>query len=388
MTDSTTATPEGVSATTTSRRSLRDFMLRTPLPARLALAGYRPRAIMRSSPAEGRPKVTVVVPCYNYGHYLRDCVNSALGQPGVDVEVIIIDDASTDNSADVARVIADTDDRVMLVPHERNAGHIATYNEGIAMATGEFIALASADDLLTPGALGRAAALMQRNPEVGLAYGCMISWRGGSLPPARTVGRQWAIWDGQEWLAQLCRVGVNPISPQAVMRTDVLRRVGGFRDELPHSADFMLWLSLAVVSDVGLVVSADQAYYRQHETSMSRTTYKGWLRDLQERVRTFDLLFADPPAPIRRQGDLQALARAALHREALGQALDGMLRGDLAESRAFRAIADELGATAGARLDSARNLGSVRRLSLQTQRRVSLRWRDLRYKRQRYVGVY
>ena len=96
--------------------------------------------------------VSVVIPCYRYGHFLADCVRSVLDeQPGVDVRVLIIDDASPDDSADQARKLAAADPRITVQVHEANRGHIATYNEGLLeWADGDYSVLLSADDRLTP----------------------------------------------------------------------------------------------------------------------------------------------------------------------------------------------------------------------------------------------
>src|SRR5689334_12258407 len=116
---------------------------------------------IRPQPLRGRPSVTVVIPCYNYGHYVGTAVRSVLDQPGVDVDVILTDDASTDGSAEVVRELAAADPRVRAILHRRNFGHIATYNEGLEQATGDYVVLLSADDALTPGSLARAAALLE-----------------------------------------------------------------------------------------------------------------------------------------------------------------------------------------------------------------------------------
>ncbi|WP_236654379.1 glycosyltransferase family 2 protein, partial [Streptacidiphilus anmyonensis] len=129
--------------------------------------------------------VSVVVPCYKYGHYLEDCVRSVLDeQPGVDVRVLIIDDASPDDSAEAARKLAAQDERIEVRVHETNRGHIATYNEGLLeWADGDYCALLSADDRLVPGALSRAAALLDAHPEAGFCYGRPIHFQhGGPLP--------------------------------------------------------------------------------------------------------------------------------------------------------------------------------------------------------------
>ena len=104
--------------------------------------------------------VDVIVPCYRYGHFLRGCVESALAQTGADVRVLIIDDASPDNTAEVATELAKEDSRVSFFRHAVNKGHIATYNEGIEWVSGDYMLLLSADDYLLPGALARAAELM------------------------------------------------------------------------------------------------------------------------------------------------------------------------------------------------------------------------------------
>ncbi|WP_460807831.1 glycosyltransferase family 2 protein [Micromonospora zhanjiangensis] len=104
---------------------------------------------IRPRPLTTRPTVSVVIPCYNYGHYLPECVHSVLSQSGVEVDVLIVDDASPDGSAEVARELS-ADPRVRLIAHRENRGHIATYNEGLAAVDGEYVVLLSADDLLSP----------------------------------------------------------------------------------------------------------------------------------------------------------------------------------------------------------------------------------------------
>src|SRR4051812_8374346 len=98
-------------------------------------------------------RVDVITPCYKYGRFLRRCVQSALDQQGVDVRVLILDDASPDNTPDVAAELLKEDSRVQYRRHAVNQGHIATYNEGLNWASGDYLLLLGADDLLTPGAL-------------------------------------------------------------------------------------------------------------------------------------------------------------------------------------------------------------------------------------------
>jgi len=116
------------------------------------------------------PRVSFVVPCYNYGRYLPDCLASILGQQGEqDFEVIAIDDGSTDNSIEVLESVKDS--RVRVVVHPRNLGHIATVNEGFLLARGRYIARIDPDDRYRSCFLATTLPLLEAHPEVGLVYG-------------------------------------------------------------------------------------------------------------------------------------------------------------------------------------------------------------------------
>jgi glycosyltransferase involved in cell wall biosynthesis len=240
-----------------------------------------------------------------------------LSQEGVDVDVLIIDDASPDDSADVAHRLAKEDSRVRVVVHETNMRHIATYNEGLLAASGEFSLLLSADDLLAPKALANATALLSANPEVGLVYGFTKSFQ-ETPPPARTEPQSWSIWSGQEWLDLVSTRVSNPIyTPEAVMRTKTLHDLAGYDSRLPHAADFLMWMRSATRGSIGRVNGVDLAYYRFHDDNMHRSQYPGALRDLTERYRAFEILFEDDGERIANVPRLHAAARRGVAREAL-----------------------------------------------------------------------
>jgi hypothetical protein len=273
-----------------------------------------------AAPLGRRPSVTVIVPCYNYGHVLPTALATVLEQPGVDVEAIVIDDASPDGSAAVARELAAGDDRVRVILHERNRGHIATYNEGLEQATGEYIVLLSADDALTPGALARATALMEAEPSVGFVYGHPLVFA-DELPRAPASVRSWTVWPGEEWIEGRCRRGKNCIiNPEVVMRASVHHAIGGYDASLPHSGDFELWLRAASVSDVGRVNGPGQGYYRVHAGSMQRTVNAGHLVDLEGRLEAFRTVLVGPDARLAAGEELFATARKGLAVAALGYA--------------------------------------------------------------------
>lgn len=267
-----------------------------------------------------RPTVTVVIPCYNYGHYLPRALASVLDQPEVDVDVIVIDDASADGSASVVREFAARDKRVRAIVHESNRGHVATYNEGLEQATGDYVVLLSADDALTPGSLARATALLEAHPAVGLVYGYPMVFR-DEPPTAPTSVRSWTVWSGEDWIHGRCRKGENCImNPEVVMRTAVQRQIGGYDANLPHSGDLEMWLRAASVAGVGRVNGPGQAYYRVHEQSMQRTVNAGHIVDLEGRLEAFRAVLVGPNARLSCGAELFAMARRSLALVALGYA--------------------------------------------------------------------
>ncbi|MCB8822995.1 glycosyltransferase family 2 protein [Microvirga rosea] len=260
--------------------------------------------------------VTVVIPCYNYACYLPSAVHSALKQTGVRVDVVIVDDASTDDSLLVASRLSSENSRVQVVAHSTNAGPVQTFNDGLDKATGEFLVRLDADDLLTPGSLERAVAVARHYPSVGLIYGHPVHFSGENLPRARANPSSWTIWPGRQWLSDRCHSGYNVItSPEVVMRKSLVDRLGGQRP-LDHTHDMEMWLRLAAFSDVAYIHGADQAWHREHPKSLSAQKVDAY-RDLVERHLAFEVLFDGISQELPELLELQSAAKRAIAAQAL-----------------------------------------------------------------------
>lgn len=223
------------------------------------------------SPLVTAPKVSVVIPCDNYGRYLPAAVASALDQPGVDIEVIIADNGSTDDSLAIARKLSEADTRIAVTTQPFNQEYLVNYNDGIKKTTGKYIVVLDADDLLTPGSITRSAALMEARPNVVFAYG--YTPRFTEVPPKPHLSvRSWSVWRGLDWIDWLYRTGRNVIiSPEVLIRASVLHELGGFDTDYPVGADLLLWLQCARQGDVARVNGPDQAFgtpppLRPHQT--------------------------------------------------------------------------------------------------------------------------
>jgi glycosyltransferase involved in cell wall biosynthesis len=256
-------------------------------------------------------KVDVVVPCYNYGRFLEACVESILLQSIKDIRVLIIDDASSDDSIVVAKKLARSDSRVSVTFHSQNQGHIETYNEGIAWASADYFLLLSADDLLVDGALQRATEVMDENPDIGLTYGECKLWF-DHLPLPVISSEESYTWARHDLIAEMCATSKNLVpTPTAIARTQCQKAVGGYRESLPHTGDMEMWLRFAANCAVAKIDTI-QAIYRRHSTAMSNPYFAERMSDLRQRQLAFNSFFDECANRISNSRSLRALARQTL----------------------------------------------------------------------------
>ena len=164
-------------------------------------------------------------------------------------------------------------------------------------------------------------ALLERHPNVGFVYGRPRHFS-GNVPRRPPWGRpRWTIWPGNKWFALRCRLGVNCISqPEAVIRSSLLRDVGGYNPNLAHTSDLEMWLRLSARADVGRINGIDQGYYRVHPNSMQRTVNSGLMTDLVGRREAFISALSIAGDCLHNAGRLETTARRALAAEALDRA--------------------------------------------------------------------
>lgn len=269
-------------------------------------------------------QVSVIIPCHNYADYLPASIDSALRQAGVAVEVVVVDDASSDGSADVADSFVDP--RVTVVRRSSNGGPVVTFNQGLTYARGDYLVRLDADDLLTPGSLERSVALLEMYPRTSFAYG--RPWHFAGEPPNVPAPHRtaWRLWSGRAWLGRRFRTGVNCItSPEVVMRHSAVRAVGGQRVDLEQTHDMEMWMRLATAGDVGYISGPIQALHREHGRSRSATQVDP-LIDLRERATAFRALVEGDHAQEWMQGAWLRV-RYVLAREALERVIRAYDRG-------------------------------------------------------------
>jgi glycosyltransferase involved in cell wall biosynthesis len=274
-----------------------------------------------------RPSVSVVIPNYNYGHFLWDTAKSALAQTEVDVEVVIVDNASTDNSAEVAGSLAEADSRVKCVYRTSTQGPIENWNEAVSTAEGDYIVLLCADDLLAPGSLARSTALLESRPDVALVYGHCPSFV-DKPPVAQTAVRSWTIWSGPEWVGRKCRDGYNfDSSPGVTVRRSVMDNVK-YDPTIARAADFKVSLDATRYGAIGRIDGAALGFYRVHGSNLHLNEHSGYVSEISGLAGAFEKFFSDGPVePWPAGEDMDKTWRRTLARLALDEACRSYDRG-------------------------------------------------------------
>lgn len=275
-------------------------------------------------------RIDVAIPSYNYGRYLRDCVESVLSQEGVILRVLIVDNASTDDSPQIAREIAASDRRVELCLRQRNFGPHASFNHGVDWAEADYFAILCADDLFPPGALARAVLIMEQNPDVNLVYGRTEFVPSSFSPPAGALPSQpadYRIFNRPEFLEIFCRTGRSPIGgPTAIVRTAAQKRAGHYLATLPHTDDVEMWMRIACLGSVAKI-DAVQLYARIHEANQSAavSNVNSWNLEMEQAFAAF---FGGAGAALGQARRLHRMARRSLADRAYWCAVSHLLRGE------------------------------------------------------------
>jgi tetratricopeptide (TPR) repeat protein len=275
--------------------------------------------------------VSIIVPAYNQAHYLGCAIQSALEQTHCDLEVIVVDDGSTDDTAAVAEGFVDP--RVRYV-YQENRGLSMARNTGLREAGGAFVSFLDSDDQFLPRKLELLLAELDRHPEAGLAAGQAIPVDQDGQPIGQVFDTGLPA-EGAQWLLG------NPLHVGSVLlRRDWQERVGLFDESLRSYEDWDMWLRLARAGSPMRWVAQPVSLYRFHPTQMTRD-------GRQMTTATFavlDKVFADPGLP----DDWQALRERAYSNAYLRAAAQGYQIGDIERAKASLEQAVQLNPTLAA----------------------------------------
>jgi hypothetical protein len=216
------------------------------------------------SDATRAPRVSVVMAVHDGEQYVGAAIDSILAQQLGDLELIVVDDGSTDRSAEIVRERRDP--RVRVITNDRNLGLAPSLNLGLAEARGEFIARLDADDVAMPQRLARQVAFMDANPSVAL-LGSWYTEMAADGTPGAQVKLPTRHWELRWHMCLYC-----PFAHSAVLwrRALVAERIGQYDERLAYSMDYDLWRRIAERLEVANLAES-LLLLRAHEQSMTAT---------------------------------------------------------------------------------------------------------------------
>ena len=236
----------------------------------------------------GEPLISICIPAYNSAEYILRTIESALNQTYRNLEVVVVDDKSTDNTVDVVNSIKD--DRVRLVCNESNLGMTGNWNKCINEAKGEYIKLIPADDVIYETCLEKSLAILQANEEVSLVLvgtdlinnddkiiGAYAHWPKAGVFEGRKISKKSVM---------LNNFFGNPVC--ALFRKTDFDKTGGFDEDIPYILDFDLWIGLSALGKIAFIKEKLSAFRVRKDSNTGKLTGKGSKDYTAEHVRLLD----------------------------------------------------------------------------------------------------
>ncbi|AEB83124.1 glycosyltransferase family 2 protein [Alicycliphilus denitrificans] len=217
-----------------------------------------------------RPRVSVIIPVRNGKDYLQEALDSVLQQSFTDLELLLIDDGSTDDDYDRYAL---QDKRVRVI-HLQGMGVSRARNVGMAQSRGDLLAFLDADDVWFPGKLQAQVNYFDAHPEVGIVFGKFIRWQAlpsGAFAPARSLMQDaskltHADPERSGWLYTRLLGGLLVGMNTAVVRRTVYEAIGGFNEAMRQGEDYDFWLKASRVAEMHSL-NGPVALYRIHGAS-------------------------------------------------------------------------------------------------------------------------
>lgn len=238
------------------------------------------------------PEITVVIAAYNAQAFLRQTLDSVFAQSIRDIELIVVDDGSTDATPQILRSI---DDPRLIVIRQQNRGVSAARNAGLAVARAPYIFFLDADDLLVHDALARMIETLDRRTECVACFGHHLRIAEDGTELSTRSDLRWKMFPASETLRHL--IAKNFIVCGAIcIRTGIARAVDGFNPELKLGEDWEFWCRLAVLGDFAAMRDEVVLLYRQRFNSANYSLRKSPLR---RDYRAIDAVYSNPAIATR-----------------------------------------------------------------------------------------
>ena len=235
--------------------------------------GYMPFNIIKNDDPTNKPKMSICVPIYNGSLYIKDCIDSILAQSFTDFELILVNDASTDDSKEIIQSFRDQ--RIKYFENERNLGLVGNWNRCLELSIGEFICIFHQDDTMSPTNIEQKVSVLNSEKSIGFVYSDthIIDQKG-----KKKLDHWFNLIDpnidfirpGRSFF-DLMFESLNIICcPSVLARRECYEKIGGFDERLPFSCDMEMWMRISLFYDIAYL-SQPLIQYRFHESNLTQS---------------------------------------------------------------------------------------------------------------------
>ena len=212
------------------------------------------------------PEVSVIIPAHNSADYIGEALESVFDQTYTDYEVIVVDDGSTDGTADVVRKFGDR----VVYAYQENGGAASARNHGIELARGKFVAFLDADDVWLPDKLEKQIRLFENNPDLGLVFteNYLFDEQGIYCD---SLDKKFRLMSGD--LAQSIFMNSGVATPTVMVRREVFKKLGTFDESLTQAEDDNMWIRITSHYR-GMLVDEPLVKIREHQGRISHDHIK------------------------------------------------------------------------------------------------------------------
>jgi len=252
-----------------------------------------------------QPLVSICIPAYNCASFIGKTIESVLDQSYRNIELVILDDASTDQTKGI--VLGYKDKRIRYIRNSQNIGICANWNKALAEAKGCFVKILPDDDLIYPNCIERQVRAFQKSPSENIVLVCcgrdIIDSDGKTIFHRKFYGTNGVV-PGTNGVKKIVRSGTNPLGePGAILfRKDLLIQTGNFIDTFPYVIDLYLWVKILLFGNL-YVVPESLCAFRVHPQSASVNTrhlhshdFSGFIKSLDKNsynLTSFDVFLGE-----------------------------------------------------------------------------------------------
>ncbi len=212
-----------------------------------------------------KPLVSICIPNYNYGDFLEEAINSALSQTYKNIEVLVVDNCSTDRSWSILKTFGG---KIKAYRNKRNLGHVENMNKCIELSRGKYIVILNSDDMLDSKSVEKQVKVMESNPTVGFVHGSTyVVDKDGRILSESRISPENHVVAGEKKLSSLLK-GNYVMMPSVMVRKECYEKLGVLDNEIALCPDWDMWLRICMKYDAAYIADF-VAFYREHGKTVS-----------------------------------------------------------------------------------------------------------------------